>query len=278
MKTELNIRRLIKIFLVIPFRIVLKNFGYYNKPSNVVFPKSYYYKVDTVYDFFSGLHKIPSNKAWLESKVNNISIKNGELIPWITYPALCFLDRLNLSEKNVVEFGSGASTAYLVRRGARITSFEFDTEYYSSIEPLIRNPNLQIVDATKFEYLIDSEPICDLIVKLIENDRNHADLGEEFWGKFEIPAAFKVFSHAIDGADLVFIDGGPRSFAIGIAAARMKPNAILIIDNSDIRYIRDCFASLHSAGFVEIPFFGLGPLNPYEWKTSVFIKSIDSLK
>jgi hypothetical protein len=278
LKLKNRIKRVLGNILVIPSRYLLQRYGYYAKPIIGMFPKSHYYKSDTVFDFFKGLHNIPSNKAWLESKVNNVSIKRGQLIPWITYPALSFLDKLALTEKSVVEFGAGASTAYFVRRGAKITSFEFDTEYYFSVEPLVRNPNLKIIDVSKFELETDSEPINQSLIDLIQNDRMNASLTENFWNKFDLTAAIATFSRAIADADLVFVDGGTRSLAIGIAATKMKANAILIVDNSDANYIQKCFSILDSAGFVEIPFFGPGPLNPYEWGTSFFIKQLDSLK
>ena len=63
-----------------------------------------------------------------------------------------------------------------------------------------------------------------------------------------------------------------------IASISMKPEAILIVDNSDIEYVQFGFASLREAGFVEIPFYGPDPLNPYERQTSIFVISLNALK
>lgn len=243
-----------------------------------MFPKSSYYINARVYDFVIGLHAIPQNRIWLESKSSNLSIRNGELIPWITYPALNFLEHLDIEGKRVVEFGAGASTVFFTKQKANITSFEFDSEYFDKINPIIGATNLTLVDVSKLKALGEDEIRNHNLIMLIENDKSNTDLDSGFWSNFKIVNVLPLFSQTISEADIVFIDGGLRNFATGVAALSMKPDAILIIDNSDIEYVQFGFASLKEAGFVEIPFYGPGPLNPYEWKTSVFVKTLNALK
>ena len=86
-----------KILLVLLFKWPVAKLGYYQKKNQKSFPKSHYYLNAKIYDFITGLHAIPQNRIWLESKSSNVSIRNGELIPWITYSGLNFLEQVILT-------------------------------------------------------------------------------------------------------------------------------------------------------------------------------------
>ena len=275
---KVSIPHAVIIFMLVPFRFVLKRLGYFKKSVNSSFPKSHYYASANTLDIIMGLHKIPSNQDWLESKAANASVKNGELVPWITYPALHFLNKVQVSDRVIVEFGSGASTEYFIRRGAKVVSYEFDKDYFNLIRKLTLNPNLQIVDASEFVPVSGSDGTPKVLFEMIEHDKSYSGLNAEFWSNFSIKAYLSVFSEMISSADIIFVDGGPRCFVIGVASLFMNRDAILIIDNSDTKYVQESFTCLKNHGFIEVPFYGFGPLNPFEWGTSVFIKSIDPLK
>ena len=55
--------------------------------------------------------------------------KRLEAIPWWPYPLIEWLDRCPLEGKNILEFGSGQSTLYFDRRGAKIESYEHNFEW-----------------------------------------------------------------------------------------------------------------------------------------------------
>jgi len=53
----------------------------------------------------------------------------------------------------------------------------------------------------------------------------------------------------------------------------------ILFDNSDrLKRYSYAFDFLEKAGFEEIPFFGKGPINGYEWKTSIYTKNKEILK
>ena len=60
----------------------------------------------------------------------------GEPIPWLTGPAIDYLDSLELAGARVFEFGMGASTAYWARRGCSVTGVEMDPSWHSKVESL----------------------------------------------------------------------------------------------------------------------------------------------
>ena len=167
---------------------------------------------------------------------------------------------------------------FFIKQEGIVTSFEFDSNYFNQINPLISSANLTLVNVSNLNAPQVGKTLNHNLVTLLENDKKNTDLDSKFWQDFRPADALPVFSQAISEADIVFVDGGARNFAVGIASISMKPEAILIVDNSDIEYVQFGIASLREAGFVEIPFYGPDPLNPYERQTSIFVISLNALK
>lgn len=94
--------------------------------------------------------------GWFNSFKNNKSLdKDGNPIPWFTYPAIEFLgDRLN-KEMIVFEFGSGNSTLFLAERVREIYSVEHNKEWFDKVfMSLPSNSYLHFVEsATPKSYL-----------------------------------------------------------------------------------------------------------------------------
>jgi len=269
-----------KIMVTFIMYPILKKFGYLEErraPSN--FPKSHYYQTATAYNHFVGLHSLPYSQAWITSKRENASInKENEFIPWITYPALDFLKKLTLNKLKVLEFGSGASTLWFANNCSVVKSYEFDLDYYHKIEKQVRTTNALIVNVASQSRSTQDGNLEQDYIPLLSNDRQQSDLDPEFWQYFN-PAEFsKSVASEIQNADLIFIDGGPRNFLMGLASEGAKENTLIVVDNSDVEYVRLGIPNLLSKGYVEIPLSGPGPLNPYEWQTSIFIKSLESIR
>jgi hypothetical protein len=277
-----KLRRVAKRFVSTQIQLVLKAFGY-EKPgahlSSV--PPSHYYLNSTSLDAFAGLHRIPSNKYWLESKRFNQSVKDGESVPWITYPALSYLEKIDFTELSCVEFGSGASTFWFAARCQDFKSLEFDSAYYRLLTEIPTLESTTLVDASGLiNYLIKAGQDLDKYQIYIDRDLENEDTKKtppNVDSKFNGENLVTKIRQEIASADCVFIDGGPRNFLIALAAELLKSEALLVIDNTDMDYLQLGLAVLKSKGFKEIPFVGFGPLNNYEWQTSIFIKSLESL-
>jgi len=268
-----------KLVLTIALFPILKKLGFLEEqtlPSD--FPKSHYYETTTVYDAFVGLYNLPYSQAWISSKRENSSIRGGELIPWITYPALDFLERLTLNKFKVVEFGSGASTLWFARNCKEIKSYEFDSDYYDKIRKFVNLTHAEIVDVTNKSYKAHSNELAENLAMLLTNDWEQSGLDPEFWDSFNSVGFSMDIANEIRDADLIFIDGGPRNFLTGLATENAKTEAIIVVDNSDTEYVRLGVPGLIAKGFVEIPLFGPGPLNPYQWQTSIFVRSLALLR
>ncbi|MGC1360796.1 MAG: hypothetical protein WA826_06450, partial [Silvibacterium sp.] len=59
--------------------------------------------------------------------------KNGEPIPWYTYPIIDFLSDRDFKNKNILEFGGGQSTLWWAKRARRVVTFEGKREWHDRI-------------------------------------------------------------------------------------------------------------------------------------------------
>ncbi len=76
--------------------------------------------------------------------------------------------------------------------------------------------------------------------------------------------------------DVIVIDGRHRYDSARVAIKCLNKNGMIILDNSE--WFGMVAKYLRSNGFKQIDFSGFGPVVYFPWKTSIFAKSIDSLK
>ena len=158
---------------------------------------------------------------------------SGAPLPWYTYPAIEYLAQVDLAGLRIFEYGSGHSTLYFKARGARVTSVESDPAWQAKLAAL--HPDLRI------------------LLRERRDDYVRAIDAEE--GRF----------------DLIAIDGRWRHACALAAPARLAPGGLIVLDNSDL-HPRSARA-LREAGFFQVSFNGFGPVNPYTWTTSFFLRS-----
>ncbi len=159
---------------------------------------------------------------------------HGAPIPWYTYPAIEYLGRLNPSGWKIFEYGSGNSTEYWVRRGARVISVEHDAVWHARMRA----------------------QALDRCILLHRPDR---------------AAYARAILETNDAFDIVVVDGVWREDCAAAALQRLKPDGILILDNSD--WYHEVGAWIRSRGYHEVSFSGFGPVNDYTWTTSIFLPS-----
>ena len=70
----------------------------------------------------------------------------GQPIPWYTYPAIEYVERLALKGKRIFEFGCGHSTRYWCRRGASVTAVEHSREWFEEVTAFAGGANLLFRD------------------------------------------------------------------------------------------------------------------------------------
>jgi hypothetical protein len=158
--------------------------------------------------------------------------KDGQPIPWYTYPAIEYLEQFDLSGLEVFEWGCGNSSLFYANRVKKVTSVEHDTEWFNQMSPGRKaNQELALV------------PLKDY------------------------PAAIRQYGRKFD---IIVIDGQRRFDCTRQALEFLQPGGMIILDNSDWFYLSAALLR-EKMGLIEVDFHGFGPINPYTWTTSVFL-------
>ncbi len=193
-----------------------------------------------IYMIYSLRHNGPLfEDGWFRSNREKSSVDaNGEPIPWITYPALDFIRKRITPNLTVFEYGSGGSTIWWANRVKNVVSVEHDREWYEKIKSIHNNNvNLRHIN----------------LIYGGEYSKSVRECGVHF--------------------DIIVVDGRDRVSCIKQSVDFLKPNGIIILDNSDrVEYI-DAINFLQNKGFRSIEFVGFCPIVNLKSETSIFYRS-----
>lgn len=165
--------------------------------------------------------------------------KHGNHTPWFTYPAIEYLNQIDLSGKRVLEFGSGFSTLYWARRCGSVVSIEDSKSWYESMKPRLPK-NVEYVHA-----------------------------GAE-------PEYVKAAADAQGPFDIIVNDGLYRYDCATASRPKLADGGFVILDNSDW-CARTC-AFYRDSDLIEVDMAGFLPLNAYPMTTSFFFSRNVKLK
>jgi len=170
---------------------------------------------------------------WRTIKEKSCIDREGNFIPWYTYPAIEFLKQFDFSEKSVFEWGSGNSSFFWSIRTKEVISVEDDKKWFD----LINNNKL---DNQK---VILHERKDDYINSILDENKNF---------------------------DIIIIDGKYRYESSKNAIKCIGKNGLIILDNSD--WHPKIVKMLKNHNLIQIDFNGFGPINGYTWTTSIFLR------
>ncbi|MDJ1471634.1 hypothetical protein [Xanthocytophaga flava] len=156
--------------------------------------------------------------------------KNTNPLPWFTYPAIEYLKQLDLSQKTVLEWGSGNSSLFFSSLAKKVYSIEHNADWYERVKGF-KIANQTIVNATEEQYV---------------------DAIKKFDTKF----------------DIIIVDGILRNECASIAHDFLNSGGLIILDNSDRH--PDISKDLRVKNLIQVDMHGLGPINNYTWTTSFF--------
>lgn len=120
--------------------------------------------------------------------------KDNTAIPWFTYPAIEYLNKLDISNKSVFEWGSGHSSIYFSHKASTITSIESNQEWFKYIKG-----------------------------KKLKNHQIHKHQGEDY---YKAILGYNNF-------DIIIIDGDKRAKCAEYAIDKINSDGLIILDNSD---------------------------------------------
>lgn len=165
--------------------------------------------------------------------------KNGNPLPWYTYPAIEYLSQFDYADKSILEFGCGNSSIFWAARAKKVVSIEDNLKWFAKWQEEFDEPNLE--------------------VRWRDEGKGYED------------AAFE--DHEL--YDVVVVDGKRRAECAEAALKVLKSGGMIILDDSDrintsVEYVK-AVENLKKGNFIQVDFFGFCPMNCYTKTTSVFM-------
>lgn len=171
--------------------------------------------------------------GWRRSRQELASVdEHGRPIPWITYPAIRFLEPRIRSSFEIFEFGSGLSTLWWAERASRVTSVEHDPDWHARVAEKLP-ANAKVLLADEQQYVTAAE-------------------GRTY--------------------DIIVNDGIRRPDCGRHAIASLGSSGVMLWDNSDETRDRAGHQFMEDSGFRRLDFWGLGPLMVRESCTTIYYR------
>lgn len=166
--------------------------------------------------------------------------KDGNPIPWYTYPAIEYLTQFDYRDKKIFEFGCGYSSIFWASKAEQVISIEDNPDWYLRWKEEFKAPNLDI---------------------------RWRDEGEDY---------FNAIFEENDKYDVIVVDGKLRSECAETAVEKLADGGMIILDDSDRintsqEYVR-AVEVLKKADLLQVDFYGFCPMNNYTKTTSLFLK------
>jgi SAM-dependent methyltransferase len=183
--------------------------------------------------------------GWIRSYHSKQSVDTqGQPIPWFTYSFIHFLEKRLKKNFDVFEYGCGNSTIWFAQRVNSIDAVEGDLKWFEKIQKILP-PNAKL-----------------LFFEVQENENgNYA----------------KAITQMQKRYDLIIVDGRDRNNCIKNAQAYLKPDGVLILDNSDRPDYQEGINFMLEKGYKKIDFIGMVPVVALCSATSVFYKTENCL-
>jgi hypothetical protein len=201
---------------------------------------------------------------WIASLRPGYLLSHG--LPWLVFDAIDYLDRLDLRGWRVFEYGSGGSTLYWLRRGARVTSVEHEPGWHARLSAML--PPQAALDYR----LVPPEPEPEPAPQ--RDPADPADCVSAGYPRDRLSYrryVAQIDSCADQSLDLVLVDGRARPACLAHAAPKLRPGGLLILDNSE----RDYYTARtgpYLADYLPLVFAGSVPQIPVYSQTTIYVR------
>jgi len=165
--------------------------------------------------------------------------KDGNPIPWYTYPAIEYLSQFDYSEKEIFEYGCGNSSMFWAHRAKQVTSIEDNLNWFEKWQKEFAHECLDIRWRDEGEIYENA---------IFEDNKKY---------------------------DVIVVDGKRRAECANAAVKSLAEGGIIILDDSDRintsqEYVK-AVEVLKLADLIQIDFYGFCPMNNYTKTTSLFL-------
>ena len=187
-----------------------------------------------LFDLRSHIRILEFETGHFRSSNSNACVdKNGNPLPWYTYPAIEYIGQLDFSNRTVFEYGSGNSSLFWNNIAARVISIEDNPQWYEKVLGMVKGKT-----NAEIKFIVDQPAYTTEIL-------NHDDF------------------------DVIIVDGSYRLECARTAVRRLKSGGMIILDNAD-RFVKSA-KFLRESGLIQVDMIGFGPLLHNTAATSFFL-------
>jgi len=165
--------------------------------------------------------------------------KDGNPIPWYTYPAIEYLSQFDYSNKEIFEYGCGYSSMFWANRAKKVTSIEDNLKWFEKWQQEFLHEFLEIRWRDEGEIYENA---------IFEDNKKY---------------------------DVIVVDGKRRAECAEMAVKGLADGGMIILDDSDrINTSREYVKAvdvLKKANLIQVDFYGFCPMNNYTKTTSLFL-------
>lgn len=176
--------------------------------------------------------------GWLKSYKNRNPVNaQGEPVPWMTYSFIKFAESYFTKEMALFEYGAGNSTLFYSSRVDIVDTVETNKLWHKKLSGNIPS---------------------NVRLRFCEKDEKYEKMIHSFNKKY----------------DVIVVDGIRRNECIEQALRAVKPDGIIILDDSErIEYAKGVLL-LSSKGFKRLDFWGISPGYFHDKSTSIFSRQL----
>ena len=165
--------------------------------------------------------------------------KDGNPIPWYTYPAIEYLSQFDYSNKEIFEYGCGYSSMFWANRAKKVTSIEDNLKWFEKWQQEFLHEFLEIRWRDEGEIYENA---------IFEDNKKY---------------------------DVIVVDGKRRAECAEMAVKGLADGGMIILDDSDRintsqEYVK-AVDVLKKANLIQVDFYGFCPMNNYTKTTSLFL-------
>jgi len=207
-----------------------------------------------------------NKEGWVKSFNSGLSQdKNGEYLPWMTYPAIEFLKNNLTNQDSIFEFGCGASTLFFSKIVKNIISLETNEVWFNIIKEKIscekasNNHNRIILKDNIINNVDDFFYHGNGVIFLIKNGQDNS-IYENFLDEIK-----QLFS-------FIIIDSLKRFSCSCNSIKFLRKKGSIILDDSQRKSYKKIFRFLDENDFTSQDFLGIAPGQIKPKKTTFFTK------
>ena len=219
--------------------------------------------------------------GWNRSQAEQAPLRaDGQPLPWFTYGAIEFLQRVVRPGDSVFEYGAGYSTLWWQQNVQRLVAVEHDMQWCDRLRPRLR-PQVQLHAITADRPVAPRAAARMAPFFALPRRRSWPYDAARVVRRGLADEPFQAYAHQIADAggefDFIVVDGMARRLCTYMAIQQVKADGFIVLDNSNRSDYDLAYTLLDEAGFRQIPFWGLVPGAEFMTCTSFFTRSMARL-